>query len=210
MKDIHEEFQKSRFFHEARINQRAADALIGISIGMMADGKINQNEAEFLKRWIETNLAHLEDPVINLLFKRLEDMLSDGVLDEEESAQLLEILKQFTGISPTAPKPVQLATSLPLCNPLPTIIWPERVFVFTGAMAYGPRKICEELIIERGGLTAKGVSKKIHYVVVGSIGNDQWLHSSYGAKIKQAVDLRESGNPISIISEEHWQNALFG
>ena len=77
-------------------------------------------------------------------------------------------------------------------------------------MAYGPRKQCEALILERGGQIAPGVSKKIHYLVVGEIGNEQWLHSTYGTKIKKAVELREGGCPLAIISEQHWQAALFG
>jgi NAD-dependent DNA ligase len=92
----------------------------------------------------------------------------------------------------------------------PTLKWVDRVFLFTGVMAYGPRKECESLIVERGGLIGGSVSRKTNYLVVGSIGNDQWLHSTYGTKIKKAVELRENGVPIAIISEEHWQRVLFG
>ncbi|MCY1314171.1 hypothetical protein D9M70_647830 [compost metagenome] len=88
--------------------------------------------------------------------------------------------------------------------------WNGRLFVFTGVMAYGPRKDCEALVIDRGGQIGAGVSKKIHYLVIGTVGNDQWLHSTYGTKIKKAVELRESGARISIISEEHWQKAVLG
>lgn len=49
-------------------------------------------------------------------------------------------------------------------------------------MAYGPRKSFEVLVLERGGEIAMGVSKKVHYLMVGEIGNDQWLHSTYGKK----------------------------
>src|SRR5690606_39920010 len=64
-------------------------------------------------------------------------------------------------------------------------------------------------IFERNGQIGASISKKIHYLVVGSIGNDQWLHSTYGTKIKKAVELREAGAPLSIVSEEHWQKAVF-
>lgn len=67
MVDLHQEFQNSRFFHEARIDRRSADAIAGIAAGLAADGKINQQEAEFLKTWIETHWVHLEDPVVNIL-----------------------------------------------------------------------------------------------------------------------------------------------
>jgi len=210
MADLHQEFQNSRFFHEERIDRRSADALIGIAAGLAADGKINQREAEFLKSWIENHLNHITDPVVNILYRRLTDMLSDGVLDPEESAELLDMLGQFSGIQIGATRPFSASTTLPLDNPPPDLSWPGRVFMFTGTMAYGPRRECESLITERGGLIGGAVSKKIHFLVVGSIGNDQWLHSSYGTKIKKAVELRENGSPIAIISEEHWQKALFG
>ncbi|MNZ81356.1 DNA polymerase III subunit epsilon [compost metagenome] len=209
MVDLHEEFQNSAFFHEARIDRRSADALVGIAAGLAADEKIDQQEAEFLKNWIETHLVHLSDPVVNLLYKRLASMLSDGVLDADESAELLEMLHQFAGLPIGSAQTFTAPSSLPLNNPPPILSWVDRVFLFTGVMAYGPRKDCESLILERGGLIGGSVSKKVHYLIVGSIGNDQWLHSSYGTKIKRAVELRESGTPIAIISEEHWQKMLF-
>lgn len=210
MVDLHQEFERSRFFHQGRIDRRSADALVGITAGLTADGKINQLEAEFLKNWIETHLIHLEDPVVNILYHRLANMLSDGVLDENESVELLEILHQFSGIPVGGPQRGSTVSSLPLNDPAPELDWLAKVFLFTGVMAFGPRKDCEALVIERGGVIGNSVSKKVHFLVVGSIGNEQWLHSAYGAKIKKAVELRDSGVPIAIISETHWQQVLFG
>lgn len=210
MFDLHQEFQNSRFFHEARIAQRSVDGLIGIAAGLTADNQVNQQEAEFLKGWMEQQLVHLEDPVINLLYRRLSDMLKDNMLDAAESAELLELLQQFTGKPRCSDNPFSSPTSLPLDNPEPTLEWTGRMFLFTGTMAYGPRKACEALVVERGGSIAAGVNKKTHYLVIGSIGNEQWLHSSYGTKIKKAVEIREAGANIAIISEAHWQRAAFG
>ncbi|MBH3350840.1 BRCT domain-containing protein [Pseudomonas putida] len=210
MVDLYQEFQNSRFFHEARIAQRSVDALIGIAAGLTADNQVNQQEAEFLRGWMEQQLIHLEDPVINLLYRRLSDMLQDNVLDATESAELLELLQQFTGEPRCSDNPFSSPSTLPLDCPEPTLEWRDRTFLFTGTMAYGPRKDCEALVIERGGAVAAGVSKKIHYLVIGSIGNDQWLHSIYGTKIKKAVEIREAGANIAIVSEAHWQRAAFG
>lgn len=210
MTDLHQEFERSHLFHKARIDRRSADALLGVTAGLVADGNINQMEAAFLKTWIETHLLQLEDPVVNILYQRLASMLSDGVLDAEESAELLEMLHQFSGISVGSPQRPSAVSSLPLNNPAPTLDWQDRTFLFTGVMAYGPRKECELLVVERGGLIGNSVSKKVHFLVVGSVGNEQWLHSSYGTKIKKAVELRNSGIPIAIISETHWQQVLFG
>lgn len=56
MVDLYQEFQNSRFFHEARIAQRSVDALIGIAAGLTADNQVNQQEAEFLRGWMEQQL----------------------------------------------------------------------------------------------------------------------------------------------------------
>lgn len=212
--DLHGEFEASRFFNQARMDRRAADALVGLAAGMIADGTINQAEAEFLKNWLESNLAYLHDPVINLLYSRLSCMLQDGILDADESADLLSMLHGFAGLSPTKPNASDQAftapNDLPLCSPAPELLWDGRMFVFTGTMAYGPRKACQQLVEERGGRIGGSVNKKTHYLVVGSIGNDQWRHSSYGLKIMKAVELREAGCPVHIVGEDHWQQALFG
>ncbi|WP_322977836.1 BRCT domain-containing protein [Pseudomonas sp. C11] len=210
MVDLHQEFLDTRCFHEARIDRRSADALIGLAAGIAADNTINQQEAEFLKRWIESNMNHLDDPVVNILYRRLADMLSDNLLDRSEAAELLGLLKEFTGLDLSKTTPFQAPTTLPIDYPAPSLAWENRMFMFTGIMAYGPRRECEALVTERGGLIAPSVSKKVHYLVVGTIGNEQWLHTSYGAKIKKAVELREGGSPLAIITEEHWQKSMFG
>lgn len=214
MPDIYGEFEGSRHFNQARMDRRAADALVGLAAGIAADGVVSQTEAVFLHQWLESNLAHLDDPVINLLYSRLNNMLADGVLDDDEAAELLETLRAFGGlkvqspVSPTAP--FVAPNDLPLNQPLPDIEWNGRLFVFTGVMAYGPRKECQKLVTDRGGEIGKNISKKTHYLVIGSIGNDQWRHSSYGLKIMKALELREAGAPIALVSEDHWQQALFG
>jgi hypothetical protein len=66
--DLHNEFVKSKYFHGERIDRRSADALVGLAAGLTADGVVTAGEALFLKQWLETNLTHLDDPVINLLY----------------------------------------------------------------------------------------------------------------------------------------------
>ncbi|MCL6704364.1 BRCT domain-containing protein [Pseudomonas sp. T1.Ur] len=214
MQDLHNEFENSKFFHQSRIDRRAADALVGLAAGITADGIVNTNEAIFLKQWLENNLAHLNDPVINLLYSRLASMLQDDALDPDESLELLNILRSFSGVGIDGPQvdgaTAFAPTDLPFNSPVPDLVWVGRTFVFTGVMAYGPRKDCQALVEERGGLIGGGVSKKVHYLVVGSVGNEQWRHSTYGTKIMKAVELREAGASIAIVGEDHWQRMLFG
>ena len=50
MSDIHSEFTSSLYFHEERIDRCSVDALVGLAAGLTADGAINQQKTEFLKR----------------------------------------------------------------------------------------------------------------------------------------------------------------
>jgi len=212
--DLHHEFENSQFFHRSRIDRRAADALVGLAAGITADGIVNIAEAVFLKQWLEDNLAHLNDPVINLLYSRLACMLQDNALDVDESQELLNMLRSFSGVRIERPKDggtaAVIPTDLPFNSPVPDLVWDGRMFVFTGVMAFGPRKDCQALVEERGGLIGGSISKKVHYLVVGSVGNEQWRHSTYGTKIMKAVELREAGASIAIVGEDHWQKMLFG
>jgi len=212
--ELHHEFEDSQFFHRSRIDRRAADALVGLAAGITADGIVNIAEAVFLKQWLEDNLAHLNDPVINLLYSRLACILQDNALDVDESRELLDILRSFSGVRIERPKDGGTAaiipTDLPFNSPVPDLVWDGRMFVFTGVMAFGPRKDCQALVEERGGLIGGSISKKVHYLVVGSVGNEQWRHSTYGTKIMKAVELREAGASIAIVGEDHWQKMLFG
>lgn len=212
--DLHHEFENSQFFHRSRIDRRAADALVGLAAGITADGIVNIAEAVFLKQWLEDNLAHLNDPVINLLYSRLACMLQDNALDVDESQELLDILRSFSGVRIERPEDggtaAVIPTDLPFNSPVPDLVWDGRMFVFTGIMAFGPRKDCQALVEERGGLIGGSISKKVHYLVVGSVGNEQWRHSTYGTKIMKAVELREAGASIAIVGEDHWQKMLFG
>ena len=143
MVDLHQEFQNSRFFNEARIDRRSADALVGLAAGIVSDGVVTLKEATFLEEWIAKHLLHLEDPVVNILYRRLSNMLSDGILDAEESRELLAMLQNLSGLNLSQGKAVNKASEasftapndLPFNMPVPEIVWAERLFVFTGVMA---------------------------------------------------------------------------
>jgi NAD-dependent DNA ligase len=198
-------------FSEKRLSDRAVDELIGLSRGLIADGGVNQQEAEFLSSWIKANKRHCNDPVVNTLFCRVKDMLSDGVLDDEEQKELLQLLAEFTGesIGDESPTGRLLAATLPLCSPQPEVIFQDHVFCLTGTFAFGPRTICKEVVAERGGKVSGAMTGRVDYLVVGTLCSPSWMHTSYGRKIERAAELRASGLQIHIISEDTWASAAF-
>ncbi len=45
-------------------------------------------------------------------------------------------------------------------------------------------------------------------LVIGAYATDSWAHSSFGRKIEKALEIREEGSQISIVSELHWVSFL--
>ena len=129
-------------YNSKAMQERQIDTLIGISKGMLADGIVSQEEAEFLQNWLGVNKAAVaNNPLLEPLLIRIEKMLEDGVLDEKESKELLTCLQAFSG-GPNADGELLLSTELPLDDPPPTVWFEKRRFVFTGRFAYGTRTEC--------------------------------------------------------------------
>lgn len=190
-------------FNRKRIDDRQIDSLIGISKGLTADGKIDQKEAEFLLGWLIQSRAATDNPVILNLLEKVSAMLEDGALDSEESSELLGLLHRISG-SPSEIGELAKATSLPIDHPLPEVAFPDRSFLFTGTCAFGTRKQCHEVTESLGGIISGGVTKKLNYLVIGTYVTDSWAHETYGRKIEKAMEYREQGVPLVIVTEEHW------
>jgi NAD-dependent DNA ligase len=165
----------------------------------------NQAEAQFLQSWLVKNADIAEKWPANVMLARIDEMLADGVLDDDEQGELVKLLMDVAGIHVGEEK---TASTLPLCDPAPDLEFVGRRFVLTGKFASGTRKECEAMVVAVGGSVAKNVTKDTDVVVVGELVSDSWIHESYGRKIEKAVELRDSGGRVSIVSEEHWAGCV--
>jgi NAD-dependent DNA ligase len=189
-----------------RLQSRQVDELIGLARGLIADGSINPAEVQFLEKWLVANLSVSQQPLIATLYDRTRAVLSDGVADPEECNDLFAALSAFTAGDAELGE-ASKATSLPLCQPPPTIKFEGMAYCFTGTFSFGQRKHCEEAVLSRGGFGGS-LTKSTKYLVIGAYATESWKHSSFGNKILKAVEMRSGGAPISIISEEYWSRHL--
>jgi len=192
-------------FNKRNIQDRQIDTLIGLSKGLVADGTVNQSEAEFLLTWLIQNQQNSENPIIDNLLQKVAVMLEDGILDSDESEELKNILQAISGESSEIGE-LAKTTSLPINSPLPKIDFDGTSFLFTGTCAFGTRKDCQAAIDELGAINAKGVTKTLNYLVLGTYVTDSWAHETFGRKIEKAIEYRNNGLPLIIITEEHWAN----
>lgn len=194
-------------FGSDRIQSRQIDELIGLARGLTADGVINQAEIEFLEKWLAANAAVVNQPVIQTLYRRIREILSDGHADEEERNELFRTLSLFSNSDFELGETLK-ATSLPLCTPAPELHFEGHTYCFTGTFNFGQRKYCEQAVIDRGANTVKSPTKSTNVLVIGVYATDSWKHSSFGNKIIKACEYRDQGYPLAIVSEEHWVTHL--
>lgn len=189
-----------------RLNDRQVTELIGIARGLLIDGHLSDDEIHFLHRWLAANETITGNPLIATLVQRVEETLADGVIDEDERADLHDTLNRLTANDFELGE-VLKSTTLPLCDPAPDILFAARRFCFTGTFTFGKRKDCEAAVADRGATTGT-LTQKTDFLVIGEYASDAWIHSSYGRKIEKAVDMRDRGFPVRIVSEAHWRRYL--
>ncbi|MCO6185656.1 BRCT domain-containing protein [Rhizobium sp. L1K21] len=194
-------------FATQRIESRQIDELIGLARGLVADGVINQREVEFLEKWLAANSALSDQPIIRQLYKRVREVLVDGLLDENEKIEILETLNNLSNGDFELGETLK-ATTLPLCIPAPALQFQGHTYCFTGTFNFGQRKDCENAILIRGGGVCRNITRSTNVLVIGTYATDSWRHSSFGNKILAACEYRDRGIPISIVSEDHWVSHL--
>lgn len=187
---------------------RSADELLGLCRGMLADGHLDSVEARFLGEWLQRHAEFADRFPFDVLLARLTDALADGVLDADEELNLLEAISSLVGGERDSAGSHSLATHLPLNDPPPAILFPDQTFVVTGTFAFGPRAAVIEQLQKRGALVKSSITQSTRFLVIGAVGSRDWIHSSYGRKIEQAIEFRSQGLPVAIVSEDHWQSQL--
>lgn len=186
---------------------KAIDQLTGVCMGILADGVVSEAEACFFAEWVK-KFAPLEPvwPFTDVL-GRIERIFADGRCDDEERQELKGVMESLCGFSSEADPAETYSTTLPLDDPFPNLEFPEREFVVTGKFAYGTRKKVFEAISAQGGIPVDSApTYRSHYLVIGLFSSRDWINTNHGRKIERALELRDSGSGIAIISEEHWQS----
>ena len=195
-------------FYAARVAERSISELLGLCKGMICDGVISEAEAFALRAWMVANPLALDQFPANILARRLDRILADHQIDEDERRDLFELMQSVVGEPTDDDFPSNRSTTLPLDDPAPALTFAEREYVFTGKMVYGTRRACENAVLLRGGSVGKSVTLRTHVLVVGTLGSIAWKESTHGTKILRALEIRETGQPIHLVGESHWVEHL--
>ncbi len=194
---------------DQRMITKSLVTLMGMVNGIVCDDHLHDNEIIFLSSWMDEHQAVASSYPGSVIYRRVREVLQDGVITQDERDHLLNELKIISGndFSNTGDAlPDHIAS---VFDDDPYIAFDGNVFVMTGEFIYGTRAFCERAIERRGGLVGAGVTTKTNYLVVGSRSSPAWITENFGRKIQKAAEMAMSGDyEISIVREVDWTMAL--
>lgn len=198
----------SLHFNSARRTERDISEFLGLAKGVLADGVVTAAEADLVAQWIAGHPDAAEQWPLTALSARLGRIYQDGVVDADEQSELAEILRAIVGGTAGVVLGEPATTELPLDRPAPELAWCGSVFVFTGKFAFGTRAECQRKVVALGGLCEADVTRRTTYLVIGTFGSRDWVHSSFGRKIETAVSYKSGTGLPYIVGENHWAGCV--
>lgn len=189
--------------------------LSGMLHGLLADGELSDREIITLKSWIDTNAflagTYPFDEINSLLYAVLEDRK----ITPEEKEQLMAFFGNVIDFTSSYNLSEKDFSALKekysiggICAVCPEIVFPDKIFCFTGESYRAKRAEIAAVIEQLGGTVTGSVSRKTDYLVVGNAGNPCWAYACYGRKIEQAMALRKEGAGVIIVNETDFWDAV--
>lgn len=193
---------------QIHIDTKATQTLLGICSGLIADASLNNQEIAYLQTWLSDNKNVASTWPGSAIARRICEITEDGIITESERAYLIDLLSELSGnyFQETGAATIE-APALPIDDD-PSIFFKNMTFCFTGEFMYGTRANCERVVLQLGGMPIDNVTKKLDYLVIGSRISPMWVNTTYGRKIEKAVEQRDSGLELAIISEQQWFQAI--
>jgi NAD-dependent DNA ligase len=180
---------------------------MGIAAGLIADRALSDAEIRYLQTWLSQNEDMATCWPGDVLYDRVQAVLADGIITDEERVHLVDTLTKLCGGELEVPGGTGAVNQM-IFDQQAIVSFVGLSFCATGEFIYGPRTRVHDAIAARGGIVQKGITKKLRYLIVGLRGSDEWKHGSYGSKIMKAVEYRRAGVPLTIVSEDRWSAAL--
>lgn len=176
--------------HKTSIN-----SLIELLDKISTDDVISPLELFTLSHWLVSHEELADKWEYREVVDLLNIILADGVMDESEQAELLNLCHKL--VDPVA-----------VSAPVQSINLEGSLVCLTGEFSHGSRQEIEHLLTEHGAIISSSVVKKLDYLFVGGLGSDMWATANYGGKVKKALEWKEKGTEIKIVREEDLFSAL--
>ena len=183
--------------------KKAINELLGMC-RMLSAGALSKEQVDLLQMWLTKNDELKDTFPISHIRPKIEKVLEDGIIDEQEKQELLQLFESAAGVKIEGAQGSHNKTITLLPFEEPDIKFAGRAFCLTGDFQTGSRKQIEQIIKDKGGVVKRGFSSSVHYLVVGLLASDAYKYGNFGSKIEEAMELKKKKGDwaVSIISEE--------
>lgn len=181
--------------------------LLGFVSGISADNIITIDEFKGLAEWLHNNPDSIACWPGNILYKTINDIVEDGVVDSEELRDLTQTCKMIAGQQFLETGAADGAPSEFCAQPIDSLPSNVETVSFTGKFLSGSRATLEKQA-ETLGIRPikKDIPQYLDLLVIGSLASRDWRFSSHGRKIEKALINQYKGFGTLIITEENWVN----
>lgn len=176
---------------------KALQSLTALLETVVSDGVLTDEEIHQIASWLADNSEYASKYPFNKLNDFVSSALSDGVVTDQERADLFELFNIILNPVENSAKNAPVISSLA-----------DKHFCLTGEFTTGTKSAIASTITSKGAIEDKGVTKKTDILIVGGNGNSNWICGNYGSKVKKALELQEKGSSIIIISEVDFFEAI--
>lgn len=176
-----------KYQHDHNLQDKIVQEFQGLAEGVLADGIVNDQEIEFLKKWSLKRREYLQGFPLSQFF----NVVSKGN-NEDIRLFLLDMIEDDLNDDVVTTSVIDLINEIEFMN---------KEFCFTGEFKEHEREVLCEWVVDRGGINRATITKNLDYLVLGSQGSEAWKCGKYGRKIETAVNHRADGFKVKIISE---------
>lgn len=204
-----ERLRSAEYYDKTTADLQRLHAIIG---GIVADGKISEDELRGLSTWLQDH-EHLKtcwpyDEIDSLITA----IMADQRIDEQEHKMLKDFFSEFVAVlderTIVSPSISEGGTIVGLCAVCPEIEFEGSKFCFTGASSRYTRSQLTDTVSRLGGEVVPSLSAKVKYLIIGAEGNPCWAYACYGRKVEKAVELRKAGIRVLIVHENDFHDAV--
>ena len=201
LNDILEYSSKIKDPHNKSINY-----LLGFLSGISADDILCDEEIFTLRDNLSQKADYAMQWPANALKARLDLVLKDGIIDDDERHDLMELIKAVSGQT-FLKTGLAYGMSADFSTNADAYLKLDGLNIcFTGGFLSGSRRIQIEIAKKLGANVVKGINQKLDILVLGSLVSKDWKCTSYGNKIIDVLNNRTKGSTTEIVNEEQWND----
>lgn len=187
---------------------KLVEQLLGILTGLTADGTLNDLEIQMLDTWLTENSGVSDVWPVSDVWGAVKYAKRGKTISEQDRSDLHATLKKLTNnsFSDSGSTSTEVI-GIPYYDGSDVTISGKKICL-TGSFLFGSRAECEAASTLAGAKCTSKPSFKLDYLVIGTNVSPDWLHTSFGLKIQDAIGFQDAGSGLKILSERSWHEAL--